>query len=215
MSLPPALQASSMQLCNMLPLLGMNVSSGTHIRSAHMQSCHCRLCLRAVACAAQLPVIGRFGNVMIKGSGRRQRSMKQNTASCPPLGMLWYLRALLSDLTPHNSNVRESARWKQCNLRGVRSGSLYNLPGGGLCTFSKLTLVRASGAYKNLIIYFLTVTIITTRLRVRWYLITALLSFVVEAVKDFSSLWKNRGINVNLIQNTHPLYNENQMQEGY
>lgn len=42
-----------------------------------------------------------------------------------------------------------------------------------------------------------------------------LASFMVRAQKDFQSLRKNRGINVNLIQNTHPLYNENQMQEGY
>lgn len=40
-------------------------------------------------------------------------------------------------------------------------------------------------------------------------------SFMVGTLKDFWSLRKNRGINVNLIQNTHPLQNENQMQESY
>lgn len=84
--------------------------------------------------AAWLLVIGCVGGIMTLGGGRRQQSMKQNTAWCAAPGTLWFLRSAL-----HLSKMSESVRRKRSNITahcprlcGVRCHSLYNLPHGEL-----------------------------------------------------------------------------------
>lgn len=110
-----------------------SVTSGTPVRQAHMHPCQRLLCLLSGARATELLVIGCVGSIMTLGGGRRQRSMKQNTALCASLGTLWFLRSPSSALTPQRcqkvSKV-EAMRYHSLLLLSVLSEMplLYNLP---------------------------------------------------------------------------------------
>lgn len=110
-----------------------SVTSGTPVRPAHMHPCQRLLCLLSGARATELLVIGCVGSIMTLGGGRRQRSMKQNTALCASLGTLWFLRSPSSALTPQRcqkvSKV-EAMRYHSVLLLSVLSEMplLYNLP---------------------------------------------------------------------------------------
>lgn len=126
--------------------------------------------------AAWLLVIGCVGGIMTLGGGRRQRSMKQNTAWCAAPGTLWFLRSAL-----HLTKMSESVRRKQSNITahcprlcGVRCHSLYNLPHGELLWPRRADWIVKR--MKSLIISFLTVlTVLLAEVREGWFLITAAL----------------------------------------
>lgn len=90
-----ALCGSSSTMC-----VCVTVTSGTQVRPAHTHPCQRLLCLLTAARATRLLVIGCVGSIMTLGGGRRQQSMKQNTASCASVGTLRFLRSPLSALNP-------------------------------------------------------------------------------------------------------------------
>lgn len=148
----------------------VSVTSGTPVRPVHMRPCQRRLCLLCGARATQLLVIGCVGSIMTLGGGRRQQSMKQNTALCASLGTLWFLRSPLSALTPQRCQ-----RVSKVEAMWYRSVLLLSVPEwdathciiylrGSYCTFSEITVPK-SEAYKNLITSFITVVAIISK---RW-----------------------------------------------
>ena len=144
-----------------------------------------RLCLLAVARAARLLVIGCVGSIMTLGRWQEaaEREAERRLVRLTGDALASEVSPPPSALKPHN-NVRESARWKRCNitahcscLRRVRCHSLYNLPHRELLyPRAELTRKRGSEAYKKLITSFITVITVISRPRVGWRLITALLS---------------------------------------
>lgn len=122
-----------------------------------------------------------------------------------PLFFFFFFCFFSSDRPKSQKDVRESARWKQCNITArcfclcrVRCHSVYNLPHGELLYALQSRPKRGGQAFRNLITSFIAGATI-----IRLMIFNHLTSFA--AVKDSLSLRKNRGINVYLIQNTHPL----------